>query len=97
MGGDFVFAVSTQAVQSSNVGGESNFTVTSNKNLTLAATDDATGGAPTWFRLDKTAFSASGVAAIEQSYKVTVDKNKSLKARSGKIRARIFFISGSIQ
>ena len=85
MGGDFVFSVSTPAVQSSNTGGEQNFTVNSNKNLTLTATDDATGGTPTWFTLDNTSFEASGVAATDKPFKVTFEKNKSLKARSGKI------------
>ena len=85
MGGDFIFSVSTPAVQSSNTGGEQNFTVKSNKDLTLTATDDATGGAPSWFRLDKSSFTASGVAAIDKAFKVTIDKNKSLKSRSGKI------------
>ncbi|WP_146674656.1 BACON domain-containing protein, partial [Neisseria meningitidis] len=70
---------------SSNTGSEQNFTVKSNKDLTLTATDDATGGAPTWFTLDNSTFTASGVAAIEKGFKVTFDKNKSLKARSGKV------------
>ena len=88
MSSDFVFSVSTPTVQSGNAGGEQNFTVTSNKDLTLTATDDATGGVPDWFRLDATSFTASGVSATDKSFKVTIDKNKSLKSRSGKITIR---------
>ncbi|MGN0234645.1 MAG: BACON domain-containing protein, partial [Bacteroidaceae bacterium] len=74
LGANIILTLSTTSLLSSNTGGEQNFTITSNKDLDLTATDDATGGAPTWFRLDKYTLTASGVAAIEKGFKVTFDK-----------------------
>jgi len=84
-GQNIVLDRSTQSILVNNVGGENNFSVTVNFDLTLVTMDNETNGRPSWFRLDETAFEESVVFAIEKLFKVTVDKNKPLKPRIGKI------------
>lgn len=85
---DIIFTVSTPSISFENVGGENNFTVTSNVDLELVAVDDGTNGAPSWFRLDKTQFQSPDANGNTESFKVTVDKNRVLKGRSGRISIR---------
>ena len=85
---DLNFTVSTSSIPFSNVGGVNNFRVTSNLDLELVAVDDATGGVPDWFRLDKKDFHSPGVSGKTEPFEVTVVKNKSLKSRSGKVIIR---------
>ena len=75
-------------VQAKNVGEEKDLIVKCNKDLILVSTDEATGEEPEWFILDKYEFTASGVDPVEKTFKLTIDKNKGLKRRSGKISFR---------
>ena len=85
MSQDVIFSLGSQSIQSSAIGGENYFNLTSNVDLSIAATDDATSGTPSWFRLDKTDFKTPGVQGKTESFKVAIDKNPSLKPRNGKI------------
>lgn len=85
---DIIFTVSTSSISFENVGGENNFKVTSNVDLELVAVDDGTNGVPSWFRLDKTQFQSPDANGNTESFKVTVDKNRVLKGRSGRISIR---------
>ena len=80
---DIIFTVSTSSIPFENVGGGNDFTVTSNVDLELIVEYDT--GESGWISLDKDKFQSPGVKGKSESFKVTVDKNKSLKGRSGRI------------